>query len=253
MRIVGLLSWFDERPEDLARAISSHAAAGMLDALVALDGRYALYGGSSAECVSGAEQYDAIYESCALYGLDVTVGYRRTPWPGEVSKRTALFRHGAAVAECMRDWFWIIDADNELVEHPEADEVRARLASTPHHASEVILSEPGKLWQDVRRPMRQLYRALPYLAAYGRHWHYVAQVEGEWAYLWGPGERVVPALEMHDVVIRHHHMEREQERRNRSYSYYAERDSRGVETSPPWIVTGPDGYPDPANGEDELA
>jgi len=251
VRVIGLLSWFDERPEDIARAIGSHAAAGMLDALVAVDGRYALYG--SRENVSAADQFAAVTDACAEYDLDLALVTRRSPWPGEVTKRTAAFRHALACAELGRDWVWIIDADNELTEHPEADEVRARLAGTPLHVAEVILSEPGRLWQDVRRPMRQLFRALPGLCAYGRHWHYIAQVEGAWAYLWGPRERSVPALELPEVVVRHHHMDREQERRNRSYSYYAERDSRGVETSPPWVITGPDGLPDAGNAEGELA
>lgn len=249
MRIVGLLSWFDEDSAFLTRAIRSHADAGLLDALVAVDGRYALYG--SGECMSARDQYDAIRDACAEMPLALVS--TETPWPGEVHKRAALFRHGLALAEVGRDWFWIIDGDNELTEHPDADEVRARLASTPLHVAEVILSEPGRLWDDVRRPMRQLFRALPGFAPYGRHWHYVAQDAGEWVYLWGPREKSVPALELHEVVVRHHHMDRAQERRNAAYSYYAERDSRQVEQTPGWIVTGPDGYPLPANAEEELA
>jgi hypothetical protein len=102
--------------------------------------------------------------------------------------------------------------------------------------------------------MRQLFRALPGFSPYGRHWHYVAQVDGEWAYLWGPKERgLLPALELHDLVVRHHHMDREQDRRNRAYSYYAERDSRGIETSPSWVLAGADGYPQRADREGELA
>lgn len=251
MRMIGLLSWFDEDPAFLTRAIGSHAVGGLLDALVAVDGRYALYG--SGACVSAPEQYAAIGEACDFYGLDLCVVTARNPWPGEVHKRGALFRHGLAQAEVGRDWFWIIDGDNELAEHPDADEVRGRLISTPLHVAEVILSEPGKKWQDVRRPMRQLFRALPGFAPYGRHWHYIAQDAGEWVYLWGPRELTVPPLELHEIVVRHHHMDRAQERRNTAYSYYAERDSRQVEQTPSWIVTGPDGYPLPANAEEELA
>lgn len=251
MRIIGLLSWFDEDPAFLTRAIESHVQAGLLDALVAVDGRYALYG--SGECMSAREQYDAIREACALHAMPLALISAETPWPGEVHKRGALFRHGLALAETGRDWFWIIDGDNELIEDPDADEVRARIASTPLHAAEVILSEPGKLWQDVRRPMRQLFRALPGFAPYGRHWHYVARDGEEWVYLWGPRERIVPALELHEVVVRHHHMDRSQDRRNAAYSYYAERDSRQVEQTPGWVVTGPDGYPLPANAEEEWA
>ena len=251
MRIIGLISWFDEDPAFLTRAIASHADAGLLDAVVAVDGRYALY--RSEECVSAPEQYAAITRACEERDLDLVVVRRETPWAGEVHKRRALFRHGLAMAEVGEDWFWIIDGDNELAEHPDADEGRARLVSTPLNVCEVILSEPGRLWQDVRRPMRQLFRALPGFAPHGRHWHYVAQVDGEWAYLWGPRERSVPALELHGLVVRHHHMDREQDRRNAAYSYYAERDSRQVEQTPGWVVTGPDGYPLAANGEEELA
>lgn len=253
MRIVGLLSWFDEDPAFLKRAIASHADAGLLDAVVAVDGRYALYG-RGGPATSTPDEYATIAHACHERGLDLALVSRETPWDGEVHKRRALFQHGLAMAEVGRDWFWVIDGDNELIEHPEADEVRARLASTPLHACELILSEPGKKWQDVRRPMRQLFRALPGFSPYGRHWHYVAQVDGEWAYLWGPKERaLVPALELHEIVVRHHHMDREQERRNRAYSYYAERDSRQVEQSPGWIVAGEDGYPVRADAEQEVA
>ena len=249
MRVIGLLSWFDEDPEHLRRAIGSHAR--FVDAFVCLDGRYALYG--SGPSVSAEEQYDAIAGTCAEHGLDLALVSRLTPWEGEVHKRGHLFRHGLAMAEVGRDWFWIVDGDNELIEHEGIDAFRARLASTPHDVAEVILSEPGRLWQDVRRPMRQVFRALPGFAPYGRHWHYVAQSGGEWVYLWGPREKIAPALEMHEVVVRHHHMEREQRRRNTAYSYYARRDERQVETSPGWVIEGLDGYPERADNEGELA
>lgn len=252
MRMIGLLSWFDEEPAFLERAIASHADAGLLDAVVAVDGRYALYG-RSGPTTSTADEYAAIAQACRERGLDLALVSRETPWEGELHKRRALFQHGLAMAEVGRDWFWVIDGDNELLEYPDADEVRARLISTPLHACEVILSEPGKKWKDVRRPMRQLFRALPGFSAVGRHWHYVAQVDGEWAYLWGPQERTLPALELHGLVVRHHHMDRAQERRNRAYSYYAERDSRQVEQTPTWIVAGPDGYPLRADREGEFS
>ena len=249
MRVIGLLSWFDERPDDLRRAISSHA--GFVDAFVCVDGRYALYG--SGTSTSAADQYAAIGETCTEHGLDLALVSRVAPWEGEVHKRTALFRHGLAMAEIGRDWFWIIDGDNELMEHDGVDHFRAHLASTDEHVCEVILSEPGRMWQDLRRPMRQLFRALPGFAPYGRHWYYVAQVDGEWRYLWGPQERdLVPAREMHGLVVRHHHVDREQARRNAAYSYYARRDERKVETSPQWIAEDSPGRVARADNEAEL-
>lgn len=252
MRVIGLLSWFDERPEDLRRAVRSHAAPGFIDALVAVDGRYALYG--HGESVSAPEQYAAIEQEARAQAIDLVLVRRETPWEGEVHKRGHLFRLGLAMAEVGDDWFWIIDGDNELAEHAGPDAFRARLASTEHHVAEVILSEPGKLWQDVRRPMRQLFRALSGFSPYGSHWHYVARVDDDWRYLWGPKERrLLPAIELHEVVVRHHHADREQERRNAAYSYYAKRDERKVETTPSWFVDGPDGFLRRVDNEGELA
>lgn len=253
MKLVGLLSWFDEEPAFLERAIASYAGAGMLDALVALDGRYALYGSRTTPCVSEREQYDAIRDTCAAHDVALMIGGRDTPWEGEVHKRTELFRHGLALAEIGRDWFWVIDGDNELMECDDSDAARARLASTEEHVAEVILSEPGRMWQDLRRPMRQLFRALPGFAPYGRHWYYVAQVDGEYRYLWGPAEKnLVPAIELHGLVVRHHHVDRDQARRNAAYTYYAKRDERGVETSPSWVFEDSPGRVARVDNEGEL-
>lgn len=252
MKVIGLLSWFDERPDDLRRAIRSHAEFGFVSCFVCVDGRYKLYGDGVS--VSAPDQYAAIEDEAKALGLDLVLVRREHPWEGELHKRATLFRLGLAMADVGEDWFWIIDGDNELAEHEGLDTFRARLASTPLHVAEVILSEPGRLYQDVRRPMRQLFRALPGFSPYGSHWHYCAQVEGEWRYLWGPKERrLLPALEMHEVVVRHHHMDREQDRRNAAYSYYAKRDERQVETSPPWFIDGPDGFLQRVDNEAELS
>ena len=251
MRIVGALSWFDERPEDLYRAVTSHAQAGLLDALVAVDGRYALY--PSDRVVSSREEYDAISQAAAEHRLTLTLVRHEEPWPGEVRKRTATFQHALALSRIGRDFVWVIDGDNELLAPADGDAARALLASTDRHAAEVILSEPVREWDDVRRPMRQLFRALPGLCSLGRHYYYAARDGDSWVFLSGAAERVVPALELHGLVVRHHHMDREQERRSAAYSYYAERDSRGIEQTPLWIAEGPGRIPEPVDREGELA
>ena len=251
MKVTALLSWFDERPDDLHRAITSHAGAGVLDAVVALDGRYRLYG--SGTCVSSAAEYDAIRTACDEHGLGLTLADRVDPWPGEVAKRAHLFGLAAVGADPARDWVWVIDADNELTEHPGADRFRAELAGTPEAVVAVTFSEPGRLIDDTRRPMRQIFRALPGLTAYGRHWHYAAKVGGEWAYLWGPGERQVRAHELPEVVVRHHSSERADDRRAAARDYYAARDLCAVEVSPSWWITDETGALAAVDNEGELA
>lgn len=251
MKVTALLSWFDERPEDLRRAVRSHAASGAVDSFIALDGRYALFG--SGPCVSPDEQHDAIRDACREYGVGFTIARREDPWAGEVEKRGYLFRMALAQVTPETDWLWIVDADNELRAHPGADRIRAELMGTDRHAVAVTFAEPGRLIHETRRPMRQLFRALPGLTTYGRHWYYAAKVGGEWAYLWGPGEVQVPAHEFPEIVVAHYSRDRDPVRREDALAYYAARDARGVEVSPSWFMEDEWGALAAVDNEGELA
>ena len=110
MRIVGCLSWFDEPPEVLYDAVSSHAR--VCDEVVALDGRYRLF--RHPRDVSRPEEYDAIQQACRDTGMTARTvaapGPWDGPWGGEVAKRAELFRL-ALERTTDEDWLWIFDGD----------------------------------------------------------------------------------------------------------------------------------------------
>src|SRR6266498_603798 len=61
VRIYGLLSWYDERQDWLAAAVTS--AAKLCDGIIAVDGAYALFPDSLRHPTSGAEQAATILET----------------------------------------------------------------------------------------------------------------------------------------------------------------------------------------------
>lgn len=233
MKVIGLLSWFNEDCDDLRRAIQSHA--NYIDHLVAVDGRYARFGGGAP--ASSLTQMEAIIGACAGAQIGLTLWCEpQEPWPGEVTKRRHMMRLGLAEATLGTDWLWVIDADNELASAPHPDRFRAELMATQRHVCAVTFAEPGRLIDETRRPMRQLFRALPGLTVYGRHWHYAAKVDGQWEYLWGPDERQVPMHEICDVVVAHHSAERVAPRRQAALNYYRDRDADNPERTNHWWI-----------------
>ncbi len=233
MKVIGLLSWFNEHSDDLRRAIGSHAP--YLDHLVAVDGRYARFG--SGQAASTLTEVETVINECWSAQIGLTLWCEpHEPWPGEVTKRRHMMRMGLAEAELGTDWLWVIDADNELVNAPHPDRFRAELLATERHVCGVTFAEPGRLIDETRRPMRQLFRALPGLTVYGRHWHYAAKVDWQWEYLCGPDERQLPMHELSDVVVAHHTAERAEWRRQAALNYYRDRDADNPERTGSWWI-----------------
>ncbi len=97
MRLIGILSWYDERPDWLAATVASLAKA-QVSHLVAVDGRYALYPDSRPS--SPGVQHDAIVETCRGAGMGLTMHIPTEPWAGnEVAKRTFCFELAETVEE----------------------------------------------------------------------------------------------------------------------------------------------------------
>lgn len=228
MHLIGLLAWFDEPPEILARCLVGLACGGV-DHVVALDGRYALF--PTDRDVSSPNEYAAILLGCRELGIACTISQPSGPWMGgEVEKRTALFAAGLAVSR-PGDWFWVQDADQWTTECP--DDLKDRLAATDLDAAEVMMldkvAEAAAVanWP-ARFSLRSLFRAQPivvrtnhvnYMTADGRH-------------LWGrDGEgRVCNALDLTDcVTVEHHPQARQHDRLVAKLGYYHARDTAGVE------------------------
>jgi hypothetical protein len=88
MKLIGLLSFYDEAPSWLSAAIASHHPAGLTH-LVVCDGAYELFPDGRAR--SGIEQYDAINATCEGLGHQ-----RHDPHPDRRSGRATRSRSAAS-------------------------------------------------------------------------------------------------------------------------------------------------------------
>lgn len=234
-RLVGLLSWYNERPSWLSACITSYAQAGVTH-LVAIDGAYALYPDGTARSTS--LEHEAITDTCDALNLHLTLILPDGTWAGnEVEKRTALFRHAEVLTD-PSDWLIVMDAD-EIVTSAPAD-LHDTLADTPYDAAEVTLWQrdtldtPGaasaaqQFPHDPRsqHPIRKLFRAARGLHCAGNHYTYRT---GDGRNLWGEHR-----LELaHDLTqgfhIEHRSIHRAMHRRQQARDYYERRDRHGIE------------------------
>lgn len=166
MRLIALLSWYDESPTWLAETVASIGK--VCDHLIAVDGPYARFPGALSKPASGPEQVETILRVAAGAGIGCTIHTPRQPWwGGEVEKRDAMFRIGETMTSA-KDWYFIIDADEVISRAPS--DLRRRLAETDLDAAELTLWEretQSKVADlvdtssDYRTPLRRLFRALP--------------------------------------------------------------------------------------------
>lgn len=177
MKVVGLLSFYDEKANHLSASVGSLCRAGV-DHVVAMDGAYQLYPDGTG--YSGPEQHEAIRQACHDHGTGCTIVTPPGVWAGnEIEKRTALFRVGHALCDPYTDWMFVIDADEQIT---HASDWRDQLEHTTRDVGAVLHGEPG-----VRpRSERRLFRAHPDgIRVHGAHYFYI---DGEQRVLWGPGQ-----------------------------------------------------------------
>ena len=221
MKVVGCLSWFDEPPEILYRAVASHAA--VCDEIVALDGRYRLF--RSPRDTSSPEEYDAIHQAARDTGMTARTVTPAEPWDGkwggEVAKRAELFRL-ALERTTERDWLWVFDGDVFLDD--VSAEWRDMLAASDRLAALVELDDEVT----GRRTLHTTaFRALRGLTVTDHHWHY--HVPGG-PVLWDYDGLCVKPLDLgEEVRIVHRPSNRDERRLAVRRRYYRERDRRGVE------------------------
>jgi len=235
MRIVGLLSWYEENPAWLAEMIASLPSAG-ISHLIALDGAYALYPGAAPR--SDSSNVEAIQAACTAVGLTYSIHQPVEVWEGnEVEKRSALFELAEQVTT-EEDWYFVMDADETITSVPS--NFRTRLARTRLDVAMVTFYEPPQedsgpaidfRWQRKQRyPIRVLFRAVRGLRVVQNHWTYVTP---DGRRLWGQNKRTLePALDCTDLEIFHRSNLRHEERRADQYAYYATRDEEMAELGP---------------------
>lgn len=154
MKVVALLSWYEESPSWLAETVAS--AAKLCDHIIAVDGPYADFPGAMNKPASGTEQAETIMHAAAGAGMGCTIHAPRKVWWGnEVQKRSYLMKLGESMTT-EEDWLLVIDADEVLSEVPV--DSKKLLADTEYNAAEVMLWERDDL--DSNYPARRLYRAL---------------------------------------------------------------------------------------------
>jgi hypothetical protein len=217
MRIIGLLSWYEEPASWLAECVAS--AARLCDHLIAVDGPYALFPGAVRKPASGMEQAEAIAHVAAGAGMGCTIHAPRQPWWGnEVEKRDFMFRLGSTMAE-PGDWFLRIDADEVLTQVP--DDTRTLLAATSLDVAEVTMWERDDL--DSQFPIRVLFRALPGIGIQQAHYVVTAPGESGTRVLCGNEvkHRAEPAEALWDVRLEHRTRQRSPLRRQLKNDYYA--------------------------------
>lgn len=179
MRVIGLLSWYEENPAWLAECVAS--AARLCDHLIAVDGPYALFPGAMRKPASGTEQADVILRTAAGAGMGCTIHQSRQVWWGdkwgpEVQKRDFMFQLGKTFAG-PDDWFFRIDADEVLTDIPF--DVRERLQNSEHDVAQVTIWEReahghvGEIVDtlgDYQSPFRCLFRNGPGLRIEQTHY-----------------------------------------------------------------------------------
>lgn len=237
MRVIALLSWYDESPTWLSAAVAS--AARLCDHVVAVDGAYFHYPNGRGS--SGVEQSEAVRLAAEAAGIGCLIYVPPKRWEGdEVAKRSWMFRAGQLVAEPEEDWFLVIDADEMIVE-VDVDAVRHQLTGTTLDAAavtfeqyvDVTAQDEGSSCREHRSSCfaRRLFRAADEpIRVEGQHWNYVARRGGYDHILWGRGEVACEILD--GVRMEHRTHLRPPTRRASQQSFYRMRDVMRLEAPP---------------------
>lgn len=235
MKIVAVLSWFDESPTMLAACVTSlrHLE---VSHLVAVDGAYGLMPGGRG--TSGVDQTRVVTDVCAAAGMGLTLHQPARSFRGnEVEKRNLSLQLALQTA-APGDWLLIIDADEVL--EPVRGAALRMLAETDLDAATCSLvrkldPQAGTEDEFVARcsggpdsvnPVRRLLRALPGLRYQANHYTVV------------DGDRVLTpdsyfaerALDLGaSVFIEHRKHLRDIYRLERGAAFYSARDSACIE------------------------
>lgn len=219
MKIIALLSWYDERPSWLAGVVASLAHL-QCEHVIALDGAYALY--PNGRHHSPPEQSATIEQVCHSLGMGCTISSPQEPWFGnEVEKRNMHFRLAEAFAEPFKDWYFTIDADTFVT---EAGVFRTHLedADEDTNVADVRFIERADGIESGGM-LRCVHRAIPGLRYVGNHF---SPVTPAGVNLHPPS---TPCVSLPMVTVEHRTRERDRWRKESQQGYYDRRDRMGAE------------------------
>lgn len=245
MKIVGLLSWYDESPAWLAAAVSGFAR--VCDEIVAVDGAYGLYPGARER--SHPDQAEAVVLTCEAMNVGCTLHRPRAPFfdGNEVQKRNLTLGLAAPLEP---DWVLVFDADMHVI-RCDVEIVRAELERTDLDVATVTLLDGKDLLGDEKTATlardidfdtewtmraRHVYRWTDDLAYGPAHYTVSGTYGGEKRWLRGPEmtvggrEIVVEAVDLRSALVAvHRSQHRAKVRRDAALVYYRVRDAAGVE------------------------
>lgn len=220
VKIIGLLSWYDERPSWLAGVVTALAHHVQIAHLIAVDGAYGVY--PQPKAYSGSEQHGAILETCRNHEIGVTIHAPQEPWFGnEVEKRNFCWHLAETIAEEHEDWYFICDADTFVT---SALGLHQHLERAQEDVGQVAFAEPVDGSFDPGGCfLRCIFRAIPGLRFDTNHFTYRLP---DGRNLHDPTE---PAISLPMVTVEHRTQWRDPWRKEKQKLYYRRRDELGLE------------------------
>lgn len=229
MRLIGLLSFFDEDEKYIEGDLQDLHALGVSE-VVAIDGSYSRYGGNARSPLSLIEK---LYFTSKQLGMGLLLYQPTDLWGGdEVEKRQVMIDLAWSIAED-GDWFVVWDCDYKLVENP-----------LPSNVLKFLLDQSAD-WQRVKdfatisftessqdngwHPMQMFIRAQP-VEMDGNHHTYLLRDGRRSQILRRPVKNMADALDLSEIKVLHRVYQREPERRAKQTAYYERRDHDGVES-----------------------
>lgn len=231
IRLIALLSWFNEPDAVLGQCLTGLQYAGV-DHVIALDGKYKLFPGD--EHLSSAQQQGLVVLACRSLGMGCTLYVPPAEWPGEVEKRNHLFNMGLTEA-WPGDWFLVVDADIVVTDVPM--DLKARLAAAPEGCDAAAVKVHDMSAAAAQRldwpeyfDVRCLFRAQP-IQTVGNH-HTYTTMDGRklWQAKGEDSGETEPALDLRELFeIQHRPGARGQDRQLSQAAYYGAREEAGIE------------------------
>lgn len=247
MKIVGVLSWYDELPQWLSTSVAGFSR--VCDHIVAVDGAYALYPG--ARPCSHPAQAEAIMGAAEAAGVACTIHRpNRLFFGNEVEKRNLTFDLAAPFLS-EGDWVMVFDADCHVFKvNPEF--VRGELERTDALlANYTVLNVEYEAFDDpttarvykeddydyeTTSRTNDIYRWHPSLRYGPQHWLVSREVEvspgvktRRWVRHGTQGVKNICQLNA-DLVVYHRSKDRAMARKKSQFGYYEARELHGIES-----------------------
>lgn len=221
IRVVACCSWFDEDPSLLTRMVASLPSIGV-DTLVAVDGRYRLFGDQDYDDFrSPPEQHAALWAACAEHHVRLVSDLAPGLYRDEVEKRQRLFSLAESYAQT-GDWLLWIDGDENVGQwlDPERS-LSDHLRLTSRDVAEVTFVDHEPRPGVVRHwPLPRLFRAGKFSRMGPNHYTLIAHDGGA---LWGSNAHRTVA-ERVQVPLLIEHNQRAPERAERERRFITDRD-----------------------------